>query len=279
VVLSVERIGYLVPAADFDGDVQSVFARACNIASGDLLLTLVAPGLGDGPTTLRLGRDAPADLRLLFRPGDCVRCRNGFAHLPGVALHLANATVWRRAPLRPLVLAPQIAAHLRLAAAALARHRRTHSSVIVREGGAVLAGLGHACHDLDVLRASPHVERLVGWGEGLTPAGDDVLVGWCAALNALAGNDGDRRHFLRDFSVAITARTRRTTPIAAHYLRLAAQGHFNADVTRLRDALLCDHDPVGVEDALDDALAAGATSGADMVIGLLSGCAAWSGES
>jgi len=273
--LSAERIGYLVPATDFDGDVHSVFARACNIACGDLLLTLVASGLGDGPTTLRLSRAAPADLRVLFRPGDRVRCRDGLAHSRGVAWRQAGATVWRPVALRPVVAIPQVAAHLRFAVAALARRRRTHSSVVDREGGATLAGLAQACRELDVEHAWPHVERLVGWGEGLTPAGDDVLVGWCAALHALAGDSRDRRHFLRDVSAAIVARTRRTTPIAAHYLRLAAQGHFNADVTRLRDALLCEHDPVCVQDALDGALGVGATSGADMVTGMIAGISAW----
>ena len=72
-MLSVERIGYLVPAADFDGDVHSVFARACNIACGELLLTLVVPGLGDGPTTLRLGQDAPADLVQIRRSREAGR--------------------------------------------------------------------------------------------------------------------------------------------------------------------------------------------------------------
>ena len=210
-VLSVECIGYLVPATDFDGEVHSVFARAGNIASGGLLLTLVAAGHGDGPTALRLGRGAPADLRLLFRPGDHLVCRGGFARSRGLALHLGDATVWRPAALRPMVGALQIAAHLQCGDAALARRRRTHSSVTDREGGAVLAGLAQACRALDRERAAQCVERLVGWGEGLTPAGDDVIVGWCAALDALGREDGDRRHFLRDFSAANRYRCREFT--------------------------------------------------------------------
>ena len=274
-VLAVESIGYLLPAGDFVGDVHSVFARACNVAYGNLLLTLVAPGFGDGPTTLRLGHDVPTDLRHLFRPGDRVRSQVGSSLSRGITLDLANATVWRPAPLRPFVPVAQITVNMGLAGAVLACRRRTHSSVIDRDGGDALAGLAQACRERDVGRALPHVDRLVGWGEGLTPAGDDVLVGWCAALCALVGDCSDRTHFLRGFSAAIVARTRRTTPIAAHYLRLAAQGHFNADVTRLRDALLCKHDLIFVESALDAALAVGATSGADMVTGMIAGIAAW----
>ncbi len=277
-MLAAECIGYLVPPADFDGEVHSVFARACNLACADSLLTLVAPGLGDGPTTLRLGCGAPVDLRALFRPGDRLRCHAGLARSRRVALRLADATVWRPAALGPMLPAPQIASNLQSTVATLAEHRHAHSSVIDRNGARLLAGLGQACRELDVERACSHVGGLVGWGEGLTPAGDDVLVGWYAALNALAGDHGDRRNFLRDLSIAIVAQTQRTTPIAAHYLRLATEGHFNADVTRLRNALLCERDPAAVKSALDTALAVGATSGADLVTGFVSGCVAWSGD-
>jgi len=176
-----------------------------------------------------------------------------------------------------MVPAARVTANICLADAALACRRRTHSSVIDREGAAVVAGLARACGGLDAGCATAHIERLIGWGEGLTPAGDDVLVGWVEALGALTGDHVDRMRFLREFSAAILVRTHRTTPIAAHYLRLAAQGHFNADVTRLREAILCDHDPGCVESALDNALGVGATSGADMVTGMIAGLSAWLG--
>src|SRR6184192_2040444 len=68
--LGVQRIGYLVPTPSFDGTVQSVYARACNIASGRSLLTLVAPGIADGPTVLVLAGDRAIDLRTCFTAGD-----------------------------------------------------------------------------------------------------------------------------------------------------------------------------------------------------------------
>ncbi len=274
-LLAVESIGYLVPDATIEGRVHSVFTRACNIACGDLLLTLVDADLADGPTTLRLARGTFVDLRLFFRPGDRVRSRDGFAHSRGAALRLAGATVWRPAPLRPIVPAAHILANLRVARMMVAHRRRTHSSVVDRDGALILAALANACRAVDADGARSCIERLVGWGEGLTPAGDDVLVGGTAALGALAGESSDRRRFLRAFSVSVMAQTHRTTPIAAHYLRLAAQGHFNADVTRLRDALLCEGDPGAVASALAAALGAGASSGADMVTGMLACLSAW----
>lgn len=273
--LAVERFGYLVPMAPFDGTVHSVFVRACNIACGDRLLTLVLPDLDDGPTTLRLGRNAPADLRRLFRLREPVHGRHGIAHARGVVLDVGGAAVWYPAPPGPRAPVPRIAARLRYAADALGQCRERRSSIVDREGSAVLAGLGEACRELDMARALPCIMRLAGWGEGLTPAGDDVLTGWCAALHALADDHQPRRTFLRQWVAVINGAAHRTTPIAAHYLHLAAHGHFDADVTRLRDALLCAHDLPAVTEVLTRALAAGATSGADMVTGMLHGFSAW----
>jgi len=273
----VDCVGYLVPAADFDGTVHSVFARASNIARDDALFTVVSHDLSDGPTTLRLGRGAPVDLRALFRPGDRLRCRDGVACAPGVALRLTGAATWRPAPLQAAVSTRQIDTNLRFAAAALARARRSHSSVIDRKGSETVAGLGRACRDLDVGCAALEVERLIGWGEGLTPAGDDVLVGLRAALGAQVGGREDRVQFLVDLSAAMIAQAHRTTPVAAHYLRLAARGHFNADVARLVDALLGARGTMDLAPALLAALDNGATSGADTVTGMIAGLAAWLG--
>jgi len=73
----------------------------------------------------------------------------------------------------------------------------------------------------------------------------------------------------------ITSRIRRTTPIAAHYLRLAAAGHYTEPLIGLRTALLCEDDCNVVDAALQSALAIGATSGADTVSGLVAGLLAW----
>jgi hypothetical protein len=142
------------------------------------------------------------------------------------------------------------------------------------EGAPVTAALRDACHALDGGQAKLHAERLIGWGEGLTPAGDDFLIGLTAGLDALVGGPG--RGELRGAIVMVMRDAAPlTTPIAAHYLRLAADGHFTEPLLRLRDALLCEDDAPLVDAALHAALDVGATSGADTVSGLLAGLMAW----
>ena len=51
-----------------------------------------------------------------------------------------------------------------------------------RLGSIAIAGVEEACRKLDVAVARERIERFAGWGEGLTPAGDDYIVGLCAAL-------------------------------------------------------------------------------------------------
>jgi hypothetical protein len=123
--------------------------------------------------------------------------------------------------------------------------------------------------------ALPAAERLIGWGEGLTPAGDDYLVGLMAGLYSLSAELPLRRIFLRCLAAAVLASVASTTPVSAHFLRLAAHGHFTADVHRVRDALLSANEVAPLRRFVDDMLAVGATSGADVLTGLLSGICAW----
>lgn len=275
IVLAVATLGYQVPQADFRGRVHSVFAQACNLACGDALFTLVAAHAGNGPTTLRLAVGAPHDLRDLFDVGELFHCRQRRLRTGHTELRLQQAGVWQPTVALSQLAPAQIDSRLRSAAALLARRRSTHASVIEREAATLVAELGDACRVLDIDLAMRLAESLIGWGEGLTPAGDDFLVGLLAGLGAFVQVD-ERRHAFRAALVAAIARgTLRTTPIAAHYLRLAAGGHFTEPLVDARDGLLCEPRQALVDAALDRALTVGATSGADTVSGLLAGLCAW----
>jgi hypothetical protein len=115
----------------------------------------------------------------------------------------------------------------------------------------------------------------VGWGEGLTPAGDDYLIGLCAAMGALVQGNAARMAFFATMRSFVASQCVRTTPISAHWLALASRGHFNADVLRALDALRADRDAYAAHATFDRLMAVGATSGADTLTGILSGFVAW----
>ena len=270
------RIGYLAPTTDFDGMVHTVFARACNIACKCGLLTIAAHDIADGPTVWRLDSVASPDFRALFQPGERLRCRRRVATGRNLTLDLRRAVSWCPDPLPP-VSPRQLACNVELATAALAKRRRACSSVIDGDASTSLLALESACRRLDLEGATAEIDRLVGWGEGLTPAGDDAIVGLLAAIGALARADPERASFQRSLSAVVRTRAARTTVVSRHYLRLAAGGHFNADVARLSRALLGGEsdNEAAVHRALDEAFNVGATSGADMVSGMIAGLRAW----
>lgn len=102
------------------------------------------------------------------------------------------------------------------------------------------------------LSPRPHLRlgRLPGRGPGLTPLGDDILVGYLAAA-AFAGADSD--------SLAVEADRvgRRTTGLSRTLLRLAAWGHLPEAAHRLLE-----------EGDLNPLLDFGATSGKGIAVGL-----------
>jgi len=269
-ILGAQSIGALVPAVDLTGCVHSVFARACNVAC-DAGLVTIAAGAGAGPTTIALRR-APPDLRALFTVGEVVRAREGVLRSRRVAVMLGKVSVWHPPARRALLPPPAVAA--RLARAAMRLETRQLGSTVLESDGELLASLARALRGCESAMALRIARRLVGLGEGLTPAGDDFLVGWLAGLERLASSPA-RVAFLETVADALSAAAQRTTPLAAHLLRLAACGHHGEVLCRLRDAFLCEVRDDLFDAALAAALACGATSGADTAVGLLEAANGW----
>lgn len=105
---------------------------------------------------------------------------------------------------------------------------------------------------------------LIGLGPGLTPSGDDALVGFEAACSAVGSA-------LAGFVAgALDDVDERTTAIAATFLQHAGRGEF---AERLHGVL---EDFVGSDDsriwpAIERTIAWGASSGTDCLVGILLG--------
>ncbi|MBT6277425.1 MAG: DUF2877 domain-containing protein, partial [Chromatiales bacterium] len=138
------------------------------------------------------------------------------------------------------------------------------------------------------------INALIGCGPGLTPAGDDVLVGLLAGLYSTLPT-GPRSHDLSSsgamdtpprsallrtaalrietVQAAMRAGIRRTNIISAACLLHATNGEFSERIATLARHIATGAAASATVRATDDALAVGASSGADGVLGLLLGLA------
>lgn len=266
---------YLVADGDFTGTVHSVFAHACNLVVGDRLVTVHDAAAAHTPTSIRVTGPWHTRWSPVVRPGQAAQCRAGVLRVGGHALNLSGIPVW--APLSPL---RRTAPGMELRLAELARHRLAH-----RPGAAAppAPGLRPAVERLRELMARPAVDvpaltgaasALVGLGPGLTPSGDDVLVGVLAGLIRGGGNIPAAAAAAIIIGDAVAVRARSTTDVSRHYLTLAAQGHFGQPLTELVDAVVDGSPAPQQRRRMDAVLAVGASSGADALLGVLIGLSA-----
>ena len=128
--------------------------------------------------------------------------------------------------------------------------------------GDLVRALAEACARDDPAAAEPAALALLGLGGGLTPSGDDFLVGLLAGLEATDNG-------MREALAAVIGREApgRTTTFGAALLHHACRGEFSQ---RLHDVLIATarHDRAALRHAIDRAMAYGATSGADTLAGL-----------
>jgi len=260
------------------GRVHSVFARTVNIeVEGGDLVTLACRSVDNAPDTVVIDVEGFGDSGI--GRGDRVDVAPGTLGVGSLRVCLDGVSSWSVA----LPSYPRDDARLRANLHWVRdRLRRTdHRSHLPGQGrsadpfadasraalearsAALCAALLHA--DLDAARAG--AATMVGLGPGLTPSGDDFLVGLFAILNVAKSPCHPMRALCGD--VVAIARTS-TNAISVAALANAARGRVRESIHALARELI-DGAPGGLRPALDRVLAIGATSGSDIVAGLVSG--------
>ena len=274
-------VGAGVASCRFSGVVHSVIRQACNIrTAGGSLLTLLAPQLGNAPHGVRIELPSGFAFSDHLRAGQRVGCRAAVLRVAGAgfAVGLAGAKRWR-SQLETLGIdlsRPAVGLARQGAWQALADHRQCLGKDPFRD--AVHArglALARASRALSVPEAAAAVRRLIGCGPGLTPAGDDLVVGFLGGLWSTRGGDPARRRFLDALAAIVTAAAEATGDISRAYLQHATLGSVAEPIARLSRAI-GEGDLPEVERASGNALRVGHTSGGDSVRGLLLGLVCWS---
>ncbi len=232
--------------------VLAVFDHACDLVSPDgEVAALVSPAVGDGPLNIVVaGLDRA---RALIRPGMAIRREGTRLHVGPLTVELNGATPWNPRPdwatLRRA--RPRIVAHLPML--------RTLIPDLDKRMGLPTDQATHLLH------YGPQAEdllRLAGRGQGLTPAGDDFLMGWMLRTWL------DRSDAAKVCSRLAEAAAPHTTTLSAAMLRAAARGECNTGWHTLLFTL-AEGRAEDLAPAVERVLTHGHTSGADTLAGFL----------
>ena len=260
--------------------VLNAFDRACNLINQDnIMLAIVTSERGLTPFAMLVASDHPTPFQTLSTEstvsleGGCLRVgslridcttaalcdprpewlavRRAFASAPAALDNMiaVAASLGKAGSLLDLLEPPVEPSPAQRAFLARARLGAT----------ALVHGLVKRSLEMDLAGA----KALAGLGNGLTPAGDDFIVG--VMLAAWAGLYGPDAEALCPPIAEVAAG--HTTALSAAYLHAAARGECTAQWHRLFDAIC--RDQQGLRLAIGDLLAVGHTSGADALAGFL----------
>lgn len=272
----------------FAARVLAVFNRVCDLvtAEGDVV-ALVTPQVGEGP--LNVVVEAEAGCFGALKRGMAAQAERNHLRVGGndpaslLVVALEGAEVWEPCPAWRALRAQRTVIESRLPLLrtlaqrhALAAGRDCGGSRTLRVGEGAQAHAGIPAYSpareaAAALRAGWEGDEaqlrvgaalLAGLGGGLTPAGDDFLVGvmlwtWLAHPRPAP-----------ICRVIAEETAPRTTTLSAAFLRAAARGECGAAWHRLLSALTAGTED-GLATAVQDVLAYGATSGADALAGFL----------
>ena len=272
----------LLQRALFTAHVLAVFDQACDLVTPDgNIIALVIPPIGNGPLNIVVDR-VPGVFAPLS-PGTVATRRTAILQIGDCRVHLKSATTWEPCPAWDVLRNQRDAIVRRLPTleAVALQHAPPASLVILALQGIVVGQTSllpdsavfhraqealQAGWDGNLAQLREGTIQLAGLGSGLTPAGDDFLVGvmlwaWLAHPEPHA--------FCHTI---IQAGAPRTTTLSAAFLRAASRGECSAAWHRLLAALGSD---LGgeLEAATRQVISYGASSGADTLAGFL-----WAGR-
>jgi hypothetical protein len=273
-----------VPRTACRGRVEAVFAHACNVAlDGGGLVTVLAHEAGNVVHGIRLFRNQWFERRL--RPGAPVHLCADHMTIDGAAVTvmLSAAARWKpdfgprvsdwsgRSVGAALLVTELLREHTVLASneflAAVLRleHRGTPLACRV---SAIMPPLALATRMRDAGDALHLLAQLIGLGPGLTPAGDDFVIGWLAGLT-LRAQSSAQLEFLHSICDGIRALRHTTTSVSAQQLDDACALLFAERLADVCMAIAAGAPKSTLAPRLAAQLAVGSTSGADAAAGLV----------
>jgi hypothetical protein len=277
VPLTALSFGYRVPRDSSEicrYRVHSRFRHALNLTRGDGdLLTLLDPRYENAPAAIRVAAPAGWDWRSRAAGELPVVLQHGALRGQGWCILLERAVCWEPEPFDVRCAWPPAAELYTGLAAELRRHvgeQGLHSALQLlpdwpASGRAVSLALDDGPQAL-----RQQVTRLVGYGTGLTPDGDDFLLGYLAVLRPWLSFEAIAAHYAL-LKKLITDRLDGTTDISRYYLKMALQGHFTQPLNRLISMISRHASWAEIRFSALRVMQVGSASGSDSLAGVIHG--------
>jgi hypothetical protein len=293
-------LGEAVPRENFDAVIQSVFDSAVNLrlTHEDRLITVLLSDHYELPQGIRIATKGVPLHSLTpstsLRAGsDRCAARGGILRFDcfPLIIDLRGAPVWR-CPVRELhtdMRADSTQAAWSTTWELLNQGQRLRSTDIIADdlfrsktgsplsqkmSGPIMQLIA-STEQFDLETAIQAAQEIVGLGPGVTPSGDDILIGFLAALWSLARENQPQLAFIDSFGSALMRIASQTSEISRTYLYHATHGQFSSSLSNLAEAIARNS---AVEQATQLAMRVGHSSGMDSVMGLLIGLCVWNKE-
>lgn len=261
-----------------------VFDRACNVINERReILSVVTTQIGNGPFNLVIPRLRKSLER--FPSGDVSQqtsevffnqlnveslasIHENQLMIGNFAINTANARLWNPRPNWEMLHVKREKILKQLTQLQITDSCETSQWDQVSDS--LVSALSAALATADISTAKAVASRLAGLGMGLTPAGDDFIMG--ALYAAWIIHPADVARALAE-AIANTAAPL-TTSLSAAWLRSAAKGDAGILWHQFFDALISS-DPMQIQEYRDKILAVGETSGSDALAGFMGPFRSW----
>ncbi len=250
-----------------------IFDNACNLINERReILSIVSPPIGNGPFNLVVEDIVCFSERL--SPISSIFVSDSKLTLGNLTIQIADANLWKPRPNWEYLHGNRDKIVHQLMKLSLPTHPLLlpQSLALAPHASAGVSNLSRALANKDLSFALKVTSQLAGLGAGLTPAGDDFIMG---AIHAVWIIHPLEVASALTQSIADTAAPL-TTSLSAAWLRSAGQGEAGVLWHQFFEVLVGRVDaPTYLQEALDNILSVGETSGADALEGFLSTSTAW----
>ncbi len=279
-------IGSAVPQDNFNATIQSLFDSSLNLRleHKDRLITILVSDHYELPQGIRVDKKIPLQSLTV---GMRAASRGGILRFDSsaLAIDLRGAQIWDG---RLSALTADIQQAWSITWQTLDAGQRLRKTELIAEdlfrsgqGPQLTRRLSQHVHELlasaerfDSHACAEAAHRIIGLGPGVTPSGDDMLIGFLAGLYSMSGSQTDRLQFIQAFGNALFLFSKETNDISRTYIQHAVKGEFSSSIVTLIEAI-----HIGEEGRLisvtKNAMQIGHSSGMDSITGLLIGLAAW----